>query len=511
MSETCAGSTKNRDVSLAGFFARVIVALVLSSALVLWLLRILWDDSTQNQYIRALRAGGTEDRVFAARQLVELPRPEQAELVVSALIQSLGDENDEVRGASVTSLGAVVQQLLVSWKNSPAELKKREPLIAEASRATIKLLEDPNDDVRSQALVALLAIHFRSLPTPRGLPDHELILAGVASGELSTALVTCLDSKSSQVRAQAAQVLGSLGPLLSPDIPPELVAAIEDESEVVRERAARACASYKEGLTPLVPDLFARLERAQPPRRFPFWYCLEQGAADPTLVPFLRERLKSPSPDVRSAAAALLSRMGPKAVAATPELLTLLADPYVPGASPPGANPDPAGWAGVALSEFPPTAQIVAALTANLHSGVHLRSDLAADYLGRYGPAARTAIPELIRVFRRRLNKNENLYSIAGALSRLAPGTEYADESISLMIEALKSKNPNIRAGAGWQIGRFGPQAKAAIPLLKTLAEGLPPIQYPFKEALLAIEQPAGPNEDPARTTGTLTDGQPSR
>ena len=416
-----------------------------------------------------------------------------------------------MRAATVTSLGAVVQQLLASSKNSPAEMKKRLPLVADASRATLAMLNDRSEEVQNDALVALLAMHFRSVPTPRGLPDHELTLAGVAPSELSTALVTCLDSKSSQVRAQAAQVLGSLGPLLSPDIPPELVAAMEDASEVVRERAARACASYREGLSPIVPDLFARLERAQPPRRFPFWYCLEQGTANPTLVPFLRERLKSPSPEIRSAAAALLSQMGPKAVAATPELLTLLADPYVPQNSPPGTTPDPARWAGVALSQFPPTAQIVAALTANLHSGVHLRSDLAADYLARYGPAARTAIPDLIAVFRERLSKNERLYSIARALSWLAPGTEHADESISLMIEAIRSKNTNIRDEAAWQIGRFGPQAKAAIPLLKSLAEERRPFQNPYKEALQAIEQPSGPSDHPSSSPVDSANGPPSR
>ena len=55
MSETCAGRARNRSASLFWTLVRVIVALVLSSALVLWLLRILWDDSTQNQYIRDLR------------------------------------------------------------------------------------------------------------------------------------------------------------------------------------------------------------------------------------------------------------------------------------------------------------------------------------------------------------------------------------------------------------------------------------------------------------------------
>ena len=221
----------------------------------------------------------------------------------------------------------------------------------------------------------------------------------------------------------AAEVLARVGPLLSSDVPPELLAALDDEAEQVRDKAAWACDSYKEGFSPLVPDLFARLEQAKPPYRPALWHCLERGTADPTLVPLLREHLKSRSPDVRAASASLLARIGPNAAEAVPELLPLLADPFVPEDPKPPRyeqQPNPARYAAWALSTFPPTRQITDALVANLHSPVRDRRSDAATYLGDIGPAARTAVPALIAAFHEQLSKNDAPLGIPNALSKIA-------------------------------------------------------------------------------------------
>ena len=66
-------------------------------------------------------------------------------------------------------------------------------------------------------------------------------------------------------------------------------------------------------------------------------------------------------------------------------------------------------------------------------------------------------------------------------------------------MEGLQSRDRDIRSQAASAIGRFGPHAKAALPLLRTLAEAAgQDIPNPFKKALLAIEH--GP-DSPADAT----------
>ena len=485
---------KKPPLSSLRFIFKTMIVLGATSWLIIWLAGVIWEDSTQNTYTRDLQTGNPEERRTAAGMLIATPRHGDVDKVVSALILALRDEDDEVRRTSVNSLGAVVRQLLDLWKNQPDELKEHKALVTAASRATMMLLKDRQDDVKTAALCALLSMHVSSLTTPSGqLP--EATLAGDDPVELRTALTTSLTDKTFGVRVLAAQVLAHLGPLLSSEIPPELVAALEDESAQVREQAAWACDSYKEGLSPLLPDLFARLERAQPPLRSTLWQCLEGGIADPTLVPFLRKRLRSPSPEVRSAAAALLARMGPKAVAATPELLALLVDPFVPQEpNPPrfDRQPNPARSAAWALSKLPLTSQIIHGLVANLHSEVPDRRDDAAQFLRDMGPAARTSVPALITAFRERLNKDQTVHWIAQALASIAPGTEFVDASLAVLMEGLQSKNPNIRSETARALGQMGPQAKAAIPLLRRIAAEHGPIQQNARRALQAIEQASG-------------------
>ena len=252
------------------FVLKTVIVLITTCSLVIWLARVLWDDSAQNKYIRDLQAGSIEDRRIAASQLVISPSPEEAEKVVSALILALGDDDDEVRRLSVNSLGSVVHQLLSWWKDSPDDPRKYQPPVIAASRATIRMLKDRNDDIKAEALRALLVIHLSFLNAPpASRPVQEPILAEVPPDELRAALITALKCQNPEVRRLAAEVLERLGPLLSSDIPPELLTALEDDAEAVRERAARACHSYIEGFIPLVPDLFARLERASHPTVMP--------------------------------------------------------------------------------------------------------------------------------------------------------------------------------------------------------------------------------------------------
>ncbi len=477
---------------------KTLMVMVSTSALLTWSARSVWEISTESALVRALRTGSTAERRNAAHQLDAFPRPAEVDTVVGTLTLGMHDEDDEVRRESVISLGSVLRQLLISWEKSPGELSKKRTLITQATRAIILLLKDRNDELKTEALRTLLAIHI-SNTSITGEPLPTVPLPGIEPDGLRATILPMLSNQSRSIRSLATEVLARLGPSLSSDIPPELVAALDDDSAEVRDRAAWACDCYKDKLSPLLPDLFARLEQARPPVRYTLWECLERGTADPALVPFLRERLKRPSPDVRSAAAALLAGIGPAAVPATPELLSLLTDPFVPEpvAQPPFVKqPDPAKWAAKALTRFPPTPCIIKSLAANLASPVLDRRnealwrliDLGYAYRDSNPALAQHALPALITLYRERMSNKVLIYGIPRAMSIIASGTKYADAVIAVLIEALQSREPDIRNEAAEGIGSFGRRAKAAIPLLKRLAAE-PGSSLYVERALMAIEQ----------------------
>ena len=344
------------------------------------------------------------------------PDPGAADKVVDALIQGLRDEDAEVRDASASSLGFVVRQLLEGWKTSPDALRTNQPLVSKASRALIGLLKDGSDRARTNALLALVAIHLHRKQTTNG-PGEPLCLGFDPSDEplpreLHIALIETLGDPSPEVRGMAAVVLGELGPFLSHDIPAELFAALNDPAEGVRHQAGSACARYKDAIQALVPDLFARLERAEPPFRLALRTCLVEGSRQaPSLVPFLRERLKSPNPDVRDCAAFMLGRSGPEAVAATPELLQVLNEPCTEGKprrTPPDYQPNPPRSAMWALGRFPPTQAIIDGLVRSLRSDAPELRISAAGYLASIGPVARKAIPAPIAAMPTQLKSNDH-------------------------------------------------------------------------------------------------------
>jgi HEAT repeat protein len=511
MSEDQAVRSRKSGRSFFRINVRTMMILVATSSLVVWSARRVWEDSTQNPFIRVLQFGDTADRRMAARELIATPRPGEGPKVVDALILALCDEDAEVRAASANSLGSVVGQLLDGWKSNPADLRTNQPLINTTCRALIGLLKERNDTVKSEVLRALVFIHYRATPPTNNTLPVSFCLGLDSSDkaltlELRAAIATSLSEQNPEIRGLAAWALEHLGPFLTRDIPPELVDALNDPMEEVRQKAARACTSYKEGLSPLVPDLFARLDRAQPAFRFALRLCLREGTADPSLVPFLRERLKSPSPDVRECAAGMLARMGPKAVAATPDLLAVLNEPFTEEKPKrmPYDQPDPASYAVWALSNFPPTPEFIDSLARNLQSESPWRRDRAVQYLAPIGPAARKAIPALIAALQAHLRSNlSDAGNVSVALGKIAPGTDLADASIAVLVDALRSNDQYTRWQAAEAIGRFGPKAKDAVPALRGLMkdQGGGDVAWNLNirnaagKALEAIEPAPGPSD----------------
>ncbi len=86
---------------------------------------------------------------------------------------------------------------------------------------------------------------------------------------------------------------------------------------------------------------------------------------------------------------------------------------------------------------------------------------VAAEGLGRIGPAAKAAVPALIEAL-----KDPEWYVRSGAARALGQIGPESKAVVPALIEALKDTEGYVRSGAAEALGRIGPEAKAAVPAL---------------------------------------------
>jgi HEAT repeat protein len=92
-----------------------------------------------------------------------------------------------------------------------------------------------------------------------------------------------------------------------------------------------------------------------------------------------------------------------------------------------------------------------------------------ASTLGRFGPAAAPAVPELSRVLQDAVDRKQSATAarIAGALGRIDPKSPAAIKAIPILVEALQSprnRDPRDPKDAADALGHFGPVAVEAVP-----------------------------------------------
>jgi HEAT repeat protein len=95
----------------------------------------------------------------------------------------------------------------------------------------------------------------------------------------------------------------------------------------------------------------------------------------------------------------------------------------------------------------------------------------AATLLRRYGSAAREAVPALVEVVRNDPDPNTRQIAISALL---AVGPEARKDTVPVLIEVVRNGPQSVvdlRMVAASALGTFGPEAKAAVPALKALAE----------------------------------------
>ncbi len=376
--------------------------------------------------IRLLKANEVDRRWQAASTLGHLkPPPRKA---VPALIEALNDPQSIVRGNAARALGGFDG----SEKTA-------------ASRALQDALRDQDFWVRGSA-------------------GHSLASYGEdAAKEAVPVIIRLLRTEDRNLRREAAEILGEFGPSAQVATAALLV-ALDDEIEYVRKAAERALKVVSPIQLETTDEAFDGLHnRDVSIRRAAVCDLVRPELAaqldlDPNvLTEALRKILRDPAPNVRATAAAALARLGRKADAAIPALLTAIHDEM----------PGPRVLAATALGKVAPGhREAIAALSIALAEdpNVNVRNAAAAA-LGSMGPKAESAAPVMIRALND-LDGSVKVHVIV-ALGRVGPA---ADESILLALKTLAEHDPsiNFRVWAIRALGLIGIRSDLVVPTLLT-------------------------------------------
>jgi HEAT repeat protein len=384
-----------------------------------------------------LAPGGPAEGALAAMEVLGQIGPD-ARPAVPALVARLADASPLMRGAARQALDKIdslwgrsdgarqaIPRLTALLGDPDADLRivaadalgQVGPRGAPATPALIRLLADSKPEVREAAADALRKIDedwLRSTAVAAALPavvkrladadDNGRKAAADLLGQIGPAaapavplLIVCQADGSAPVRAAAANTLEKIDKLwiesaAARKAVPELVKLLARGSAPSRAAAADVLAKMGRDAASAVPDLVRLLADSDAWVRQSALRAL--GKVGPRAVPELAKVVAGGDESSRKAAAELLGQIGPGASAGLGELVQRLADdsPAVREASAEAlAKIDPR-WARSAEAR-----EAVPGLIGMLRSTDRTTRQIGAEALGRIGPAAADAIPELTR------------------------------------------------------------------------------------------------------------------
>jgi len=207
----------------------------------------------------------------------------RAPVAVAPLIQSLGDESNNVRGSAATALGRIGSEQAVA---PLIECLKDEANDVRGSAATalgrigseqavmplIECLKDEANDVRGSAATALGRIGSEQavMPLIACLKDEANNVRGstatalgqIGSEQAAIPLIACLKDEANNVRGSAATALGRIG---SEQAVMPLIECLRDETSNVRGSAATALGQIgsEETVEPLIEALKDKVEHVR--------------------------------------------------------------------------------------------------------------------------------------------------------------------------------------------------------------------------------------------------------
>lgn len=280
-----------------------------------------------------------------------------------------------------------------------------------------------------------------------------------------------------QVRMEAVVELGKLGPKAAPAVPAIADRLESDKDERVRLAAAGVLGQIGPDAKAAVPALIGALKDEG--FDVASWSATALGKIGPgakAAVPELAKMLGSYRSSRSYTAAVALGEIGPDAKAAVPDLLRMVEKDlhhYAPEAC-------------LALWRIEKHPEAIPALIRILKTDYSSEVGMAAYALGRIGPDARAAVPQLVAT----LSNKESLVASQTALALWQIAKH--EKAIPTLIRLLTDENTTERYHAAWRLQVIGPPAKEAVPaLVKNLKDKADYVAPAAADALKAIDPEA--------------------
>jgi HEAT repeat protein len=255
-------------------------------------------------------------------------------------------------------------------------------------------------------------------------------------------------SSSATLRGQAAFALGRIGKP-GEAILPVLIAALKDSKKEVREQAVIALGWIGTPTQEVTTGLIAALKDKETIIAIKACRVLSLlGIAE--AAPALLAVFQGDRPEVATEAGRALWRLGPKAAPVVPALLSAAQAPPLPpqfGGGKGGAAP-----VRELLASFGP--DVVPDLAKELRANDAARREAAADVLGRIGPPARAAVPDLLAA----LKDRSSSVALVAAMALAQIDSTRGGAAVKLLTDALDVP------GAALALANIGPSARAAVP-----------------------------------------------
>lgn len=412
------------------------------------------SDATAHlpQLIADLESNDPKARARAAIECARLgPKAAPA---AAALVAALGDERHAGSEPDRWMMWAHVSKLVQDYAAEAIAA-----IGPSTVPALIEAFETGNEDTRDGVVKALRRF-------------------GADAKAALPALRRALDDPDWEVRVNAVEGLGALGPAANEAFPKLAGLSQNDPQYGVRFSAVEALSRIEPDVAKVMVHLVRLLDDEDPDIREWALKTLVRRKPDPkAFVPVLIRALEDRSADVRAAAVEALASLGPEAKPAALALVGLLDDDAL----------------------YTRLAPDVGGLT--MHGWQFPVRELVPEALGKIGPGARAALPALLEFMRtpdhvglqldaavavRRIDpQNEEPISfLVAMLERNEPGEdlEYrgvtdaaetlaelgplAAPAVSALAVRLEHKDDHVRWSAAGALGEIGPAAKEALPAL---------------------------------------------
>ena len=194
------------------------------------------------------------------------------------------------------------------------------------------------------------------------------------------------------------------------------------------------------------------------------------------VIAVLTELIQETSPNRSAAAVAALGEFGPAAESGVPALIRALSWKRPPF-NLPLVDPAVVIKALGRIAAGPKSAGgVIAGLRGVVRTGRPEVQSAVADALGDFGPAAESAVPDLILAIEEAAREKhfDVTWRASVALGRIAPSTKSAGEAIAALGRLLRIRpaEANFQIAAADALADFGPAAESAVPdLIQVLKE----------------------------------------